>query len=74
MSYQKAIHDNPNNYYYLHNSNDSTSWPRFDNVAREWRCKWSADDDKASLNAAQQALEDVLADLSSAAVNRAFID
>jgi len=38
---------------------------KFDNIAREWRCKWSADDDKASLNAAQQALEDVLADLSS---------
>lgn len=38
---------------------------KFDNIAREWRCKWSADNDKASLNAAQQALEDVLADLSS---------
>ena len=38
---------------------------KFDNIAREWRCKWSADNDKASLSAAQQALEDVLADLSS---------
>ena len=33
----------------------------FDTVAREWRCKWSADNDKASLAAAQKALEDVLA-------------
>lgn len=29
----------------------------FDTVAREWRCKWSPDDDKASLVAAQKALE-----------------
>jgi hypothetical protein len=32
----------------------------FDTVAREWRCKWSADGDKASLVAAQKALESVL--------------
>ncbi|CAJ1357581.1 unnamed protein product, partial [Effrenium voratum] len=38
---------------------------KFDNIAREWRCKWSADGDKASLEAAQKVLEDVLADLSS---------
>eukprot|EP00420_Gonyaulax_spinifera_P021999 CAMPEP_0197891170 /NCGR_PEP_ID=MMETSP1439-20131203/27484_1 /TAXON_ID=66791 /ORGANISM="Gonyaulax spinifera, Strain CCMP409" /LENGTH=36 /DNA_ID= /DNA_START= /DNA_END= /DNA_ORIENTATION= len=25
----------------------------FDTIAREWRCKWSGDDDKASLEAAQ---------------------
>jgi len=38
---------------------------KFDNVAREWRCKWSTDGDKASLTAAQQALDDVLADVSA---------
>jgi len=32
----------------------------FDTVAREWRCKWSADHDKASLQAAQKALNEVL--------------
>mmetsp|Transcript_50385 Transcript_50385/g.75306 ORF Transcript_50385/g.75306 Transcript_50385/m.75306 type:complete len:146 (-) Transcript_50385:70-507(-) len=35
----------------------------FDTVAREWRCKWSADNDKASLAAAQKALNEVLADV-----------
>ena len=35
----------------------------FDTVAREWRCKWSPDDDKASLVAAQKALEEVVADI-----------
>lgn len=30
---------------------------RFATVAREWRCKWSADDDKASLQAAQGVLD-----------------
>jgi len=37
---------------------------KFENIAREWRCKWSADDDKASLTAAQTALDAVLADAS----------
>jgi hypothetical protein len=32
----------------------------FDTVAREWRCKWSAEADKSSLVAAQQALQSVL--------------
>jgi len=35
----------------------------FDTIAREWRCKWSPDGDKASLVAAQKALETVLADV-----------
>ncbi|CAJ1395671.1 unnamed protein product [Effrenium voratum] len=35
----------------------------FDNIAREWRCKWSADNDKASLDAAQEALDSVLAEV-----------
>mmetsp|Transcript_46116 Transcript_46116/g.73261 ORF Transcript_46116/g.73261 Transcript_46116/m.73261 type:complete len:318 (-) Transcript_46116:112-1065(-) len=38
---------------------------KFDNIAREWRCKWSDENEKASLDAAQKALDDVLADLSS---------
>ncbi|CAE7505025.1 unnamed protein product [Symbiodinium natans] len=37
----------------------------FDNIAREWRCKWSADNDKASLDEAQGALDSVLADVKS---------
>mmetsp|Transcript_11579 Transcript_11579/g.16312 ORF Transcript_11579/g.16312 Transcript_11579/m.16312 type:complete len:138 (+) Transcript_11579:35-448(+) len=32
----------------------------FDTIAREWRCKWSADNDKASLAEAQKALNSVL--------------
>lgn len=35
----------------------------FDTVAREWRCKWSADNDKASLVEAQKALESILPDI-----------
>eukprot|EP00931_Biecheleriopsis_adriatica_P026627 TRINITY_DN1617_c0_g1_i8.p1 TRINITY_DN1617_c0_g1~~TRINITY_DN1617_c0_g1_i8.p1 ORF type:complete len:340 (+),score=123.48 TRINITY_DN1617_c0_g1_i8:59-1021(+) len=38
---------------------------KFENIAREWRFKWSEESEKASLSAAQAALEDVLADLSS---------
>ena len=29
----------------------------FDTIAREWRCKWSDDNDKASLEALQELLE-----------------
>ena len=32
----------------------------FDTVAREWRVKWSAENDKQSLVEAQKALEDIL--------------
>ncbi|KAG8460207.1 hypothetical protein KFE25_004455 [Diacronema lutheri] len=35
----------------------------FHHVAREVRCKWSMDDDKASLQAAQQLLAEHLAEL-----------
>jgi len=35
----------------------------FDTVAREWRCKWSVDEEKASLVAAQKAFELVLPEL-----------
>ena len=37
----------------------------FDTLAREWRCKWVADDDKASLAACQDALSTVIATVSS---------
>lgn len=37
----------------------------FDTVAREWRCKWSADADKASLAAAQVVLDGALKDLKA---------
>jgi len=35
----------------------------FDTIAREWRCKFSSDGDKASLVACQMALESVAEDL-----------
>merc|ERR1712205_248206 len=38
-----------------------TEGVEFDTVAREWRMKWSPDDDKASLAAAQKVLEKQLA-------------
>lgn len=37
----------------------------FDTISREWRCKWSADDDKKSLVEAQKALESILPDVKS---------
>jgi hypothetical protein len=37
----------------------------FDTVAREWRCKWSSDNDKASLVQAQKVLTSVLTELKS---------
>eukprot|EP00441_Pelagodinium_beii_P043367 CAMPEP_0197651516 /NCGR_PEP_ID=MMETSP1338-20131121/32883_1 /TAXON_ID=43686 ORGANISM="Pelagodinium beii, Strain RCC1491" /NCGR_SAMPLE_ID=MMETSP1338 /ASSEMBLY_ACC=CAM_ASM_000754 /LENGTH=320 /DNA_ID=CAMNT_0043226173 /DNA_START=47 /DNA_END=1009 /DNA_ORIENTATION=+ len=42
-----------------------TSKVKFENVAREWRFKWTEDAGKASLDQAQAALEDVLAEVSS---------
>lgn len=36
----------------------------FDTVAREWRCKWSTDNDKESLVNAQKAFEMILPQLS----------
>jgi hypothetical protein len=35
----------------------------FDTIAREWRAKWSPDNDKKSLVEAQKALTEVLADI-----------
>mmetsp|Transcript_11857 Transcript_11857/g.25672 ORF Transcript_11857/g.25672 Transcript_11857/m.25672 type:complete len:137 (+) Transcript_11857:68-478(+) len=37
----------------------------FDTIAREWRCKWSADGDKASLVAAQKLLSSTLPTIKS---------
>merc|ERR1712032_1408171 len=39
----------------------------FDTVAREWRCKWSEDSDKASLVKAQEVLTKYAADLKKVA-------
>lgn len=36
-----------------------------DHIAREWRCKWSQDNDNASLVAAQAALDGVLGDVKA---------
>ena len=40
-----------------------TEGVEFDTIAREWRCKWSPDDDKKSLQEAQKALDEILADV-----------
>jgi hypothetical protein len=37
----------------------------FDTVAREWRCKWSPDNDKQSLAEAQKALNEILAEVKA---------
>ena len=37
----------------------------FDTIAREWRCKWSPDEDKASLTACQEAIAGVLAEVKA---------
>jgi CxxC motif-containing protein len=44
---------------------DITANVKFSNIAREWRCKWSADADKQSLVDCQNLLDEVLVDLSS---------
>ena len=41
------------------------SFVKFENIAREWRCKFSPDSDNASLMAAQAKLEEVLPEVSS---------
>jgi hypothetical protein len=40
-----------------------TEGVEFDTVAREWRCKWTADSDKASLAAIQKQFDAVVADV-----------
>eukprot|EP00284_Hemiselmis_tepida_P005759 CAMPEP_0174930140 /NCGR_PEP_ID=MMETSP1355-20121228/30395_1 /TAXON_ID=464990 /ORGANISM="Hemiselmis tepida, Strain CCMP443" /LENGTH=165 /DNA_ID=CAMNT_0016176405 /DNA_START=22 /DNA_END=519 /DNA_ORIENTATION=+ len=44
---------------------DITPNVSFDTIAREWRCKWSEDNDKASLVAAQEAIEEVIKDVKA---------
>ena len=36
----------------------------FDTIAREWRCKWSAENDKKSLSDLQKVLDDTRANIS----------
>ncbi|KAL7569987.1 hypothetical protein ACA910_017036 [Epithemia clementina (nom. ined.)] len=42
-----------------------TEGVEFDTIAREWRCKWSPDDDKKSLAEAQKLLTSVLDELKA---------
>ena len=42
-----------------------TEGVEFDTIAREWRCKWSADDDKKSLQEAQKLLNSVLDEIKA---------
>lgn len=42
-----------------------TEGVEFDTVAREWRCKWSPDNDKKSLQEAQKLLNEVLATIKA---------
>jgi hypothetical protein len=37
----------------------------FDTLAREWRCKWSTENDKKSLEEAQVALNEILAEVKA---------
>jgi hypothetical protein len=37
----------------------------FDTIAREWRCKWSADDDKKSLVELQKTFEGLKAEIKA---------
>jgi len=38
---------------------------KFDTIAREWRCKWSEDDEKSSLKEAQALLDSILPDIKA---------
>jgi hypothetical protein len=40
-----------------------TAGVEFDTIAREWRCKWSPDNDKIALQEAQKALDGILAEV-----------
>lgn len=37
----------------------------FDNIAREWRCKWSPDADKESLAKCQEALDKAISEIKA---------
>ena len=37
-----------------------TTGVEFDTIAREWRCKWSPENDKIALQEAQKALDGIL--------------
>jgi ribosome recycling factor len=40
-----------------------TEGVQFDTIAREWRCKWSSDNDKKSLQEVQKVLDEVLEEI-----------
>lgn len=40
-----------------------TEGVEFDTIAREWRCKWSPDDDKKSLQELQTALTEAVSEI-----------
>jgi len=42
-----------------------TEGVEFDTIAREWRCKWSADDDKKSLAELQKVLDETKAEIKA---------
>ena len=42
-----------------------TEGVEFDTIAREWRCKWSADDDKKSLAELQKVLDKTKAEIKA---------
>lgn len=42
-----------------------TEGVNFDTIGREWRCKWSENNDKASLAKAQKELDKVVGDLKT---------
>merc|ERR1719420_40497 len=42
----------------------------FDTIAREWRCKWSGDNDKKSLEEVQKALVEVMPKVAAVSGSR----
>ena len=42
-----------------------TEGVEFDTIAREWRMKWSGDDDKASLQGAQKTLTEMISTIKA---------
>mmetsp|Transcript_11924 Transcript_11924/g.27830 ORF Transcript_11924/g.27830 Transcript_11924/m.27830 type:complete len:113 (+) Transcript_11924:87-425(+) len=44
-----------------------TSNVEFDTIAREWRCKWSGDDEKKSLEAVQEVMAKKIPELKAVA-------
>lgn len=53
------------NIFFVSSMATITEGVEFDTVAREWRCKWSGDNDKKSLAEAQKALNEILAEVKA---------